>query len=61
MDAPLLNQRAVRALALDLARQNRAKSFTRVSPEFLRRANSALTLWVASEIHRHPSKGKTIH
>ena len=56
----LLNKRQVRLLALDLARKNRAHKFTRVSPEFVNRANSALVMWIMREIASLPSKGRTI-
>lgn len=46
--------------ALEFARINRAKEFTRVSEDFLISCESALKIHIQSRIKSHPSKGKTL-
>lgn len=55
----LLNKKQLKAFALGCA-ANRAHKFTRVSQEFVDRAEFALREWVRKDIERLPSVGKTI-
>lgn len=55
----LLNKKAVKVLALNLAKE-RAHEFTRVSSEFLNRMEALTRNAIESEIKRLPSLGKTI-
>lgn len=55
----VLNKKAVRRLALDLAKR-RTHKFTRVSEEFIDRIDSSVKLLVLREIESLPSKGRTI-
>ena len=57
---PLLNRSAVKKRALLLSRDTRAGKFTRVSKEFLERINAVVDATIRSEVHRHPSVGKTL-
>jgi len=52
-------QKAVKRLALDLAKK-RAHKFTRVSDEFVQRVDRHVSTWIFNYIHALPSKGKTI-
>jgi hypothetical protein len=56
----LINKKAVRTVALHFSEKYRNGKFTRVSGKFLEKANAHLTLWIKSEVERHPSIGKTI-
>jgi hypothetical protein len=56
----LLNRKAVKGLALSVAEENKAHTFSRVSPEFLDRIEATLRNLVTDEIHKLPSVGKTI-
>ena len=60
MNTPLINRQAVKRMALELSKANRAGKFTRVSGEFLIRMNSRLNTFIQEEVHRHPSIGKTL-
>jgi len=53
----LLNKKAVRELTLRLAKP---RNFTRVSTTFLDRIEDHVRTTVAQEVHRHPSKGRTL-
>ena len=57
----LINQSAVRQLALKVAREARpAAGFERVGSAFLERINAAVALAVRREVEHHPSVGKTL-
>lgn len=56
----LIKKRAVKRMALELSKSNRAGKFTRVSGEFLIRMNSRLNAFIQEEVQRHPSIGKTL-
>lgn len=60
MTTPLINRSAVKKMALELSKSTRAGKFTRVGTEFLQRMNSQLDAFIRSEVHRHPSVGKTL-
>ncbi len=60
MNTPLINRQAVKRMALELSKANRAGKFTRVSGDFLIRMNSRLNAFIQEEVHRHPSIGKTL-
>ena len=55
----LLNKKAVKQLALELA-QKRHHEFTRVSPEFVNRIEATVRNIIESSIQSLPSLGKTI-
>lgn len=55
----LVNRSRLRRYALDAAAQ-RHHRFTRVSEEFMRRADAHLRTWVREYVQRLPSVGKTI-
>ena len=57
---PLLNRKAVKELALEICKTSHAGQFTRVGKEFLDRVNAHIEVYIRSEIHRHPSIGKTL-
>jgi hypothetical protein len=59
-NTPLINKQAVKRMALELSKANRGGKFTRVGSEFLIRMNSMLAAIIRSEVHRHPSIGKTL-
>lgn len=56
----LIHQANVRRFTLELAKNMGRSRFTRVSKTFLDRINSQLRVEIAHEVHRHPSKGKTL-
>lgn len=56
---PLLNRKAVKRLALEMAK-NRAHKFTRVSAEFLVDMDSRLRGMIVSHVSNLPSRGMTI-
>ncbi len=56
----LINQRKVREFALAMA-QSRAHKFTRVGKDFFIKCEGYLKNFIRSEVHRLPSKGKTIN
>jgi hypothetical protein len=59
-NTPLINRQAVKRMALELSKANRAGKFTRVGSEFLIRVNARLAAFIREEVHRHPSVGKTL-
>lgn len=57
----LLNEKAVRQLLLDTAKQLRPfNKFKRVSQATLDAANESVRHWCVNRIRQTPSKGKTI-
>lgn len=56
----LINRSAVKKLALETAKNSNKESLTRVSAEFVERANAALQAWVTEQVQSHPLEGKTI-
>lgn len=60
MSASVLNQKAIRTLALRLAESTGRGKFTRVSKSFVARIDAKVRTMVAAEIHALPSAGKTI-
>lgn len=56
----LLCRSKVKAFALEISRTKRAGKFTRVSKDFLDRMEARFKADIHSEIHRHPSVGKTL-
>ena len=57
---PFINRSAIRRLALDYSKNNKAGRFTRVGEEFFNRINAMVRNMVTSEVQRHPSIGKTL-
>lgn len=55
----LIVKSTFKRMALDLAGK-RAHKFTRVSQEFVDRAEYAMRVWLMREIEAHPSKGRTL-
>lgn len=60
MNTPLINRQAVKRVALELSKTEKAGKFTRVSAEFLIRMNSRLDAFIRDEVASHPSVGKTL-
>ena len=60
MDTNLINRKAVKEYALKCAVDSQKSELTRVSADFVARANAALTKWIGDEIVNHPVDGKTI-
>ena len=60
MTSSVLNQKAIRTLALRLAESTGRGKFTRVSGSFIARIDGKVRAMIAAEIHSLPSKGKTI-
>jgi len=59
--ASILNKTHTRDFVLTCAKKFRPhQKFDRVSKDFLDRAESHLRVWIATEVGRHPSLGKTI-
>lgn len=56
---PLLNRSQVKQFTLTMAEQ-RAHKFTRVGSEFFVRCEVNLKAFIRDQVHRHPSKGKTL-
>ena len=56
----VINKKAVKQLALENATFHKKPELTRVSADFLNRANKALQNWISIEIENHPVDGKTI-
>jgi hypothetical protein len=56
----LINQSKVRQFALEMAK-SRAHKFTRVGKDFLIKCEGTLKTYIRNEVHRLPSKGKTIN
>ena len=59
MRTSIVSKKHVKLYALACA-EHRAHKFSRVSREFLDRADAALRNWIVREVHALPSKGKTI-
>jgi hypothetical protein len=59
-NTPFINRRAVRQLALDYAKANRAGRFTRLGKSFFERIDAKVRNIVTSEVQSHPSIGKTL-
>ena len=57
---PYINKAAVKKLALEYAKANRAGRFTRVGKEFFERINAMVRNVITNEVQRHPSIGKTL-
>ena len=55
----LINRKHVREFALEMAK-SRAHKFTRVGGDFFLKCEGQLKAFIRSEVHRHPSVGKTI-
>jgi hypothetical protein len=55
----LINRRHVREFALEMAK-SRAHKFTRVGGDFFLKCEGQLKAFIRSEVHRHPSVGKTL-
>jgi len=55
----MINKRKVKLFALEMAK-TRAHKFTRVGKEFYDRCEVNLKNYIRSQVHSHPSKGKTI-
>jgi len=55
-----LNAKAVRQLALDIAKKTRSHPFDRVGESFISRIDAAVRTAVIREVAAHPSKGKTL-
>lgn len=57
----VVNRANLKRFALGVAEQHRGARFTRVSEEFLNKAEATLRAWCADYVRcRMPSKGKTI-
>jgi hypothetical protein len=56
----IINRQNVKRLALEMSAAKRAGKFTRVSAEFIDRIEGRLKQFIASEVHQHPSIGKTL-
>ena len=56
----LINKAKVRELALKHSRDKRNGKFTRVGKSFFDKINSRVHALVGSEVHCHPSLGKTL-
>ena len=55
----LINRKHVREFALEMAK-SRAHKFTRVGGDFFLKCEGQLKAFIRSEVHRHPSVGKTL-
>ena len=55
----LINRKKVKEFALETAK-HRAHKFTRVGSEFLVKCEANLREFIRGQVHRLPSKGKTI-
>lgn len=55
----MINRRKVKLFALEMAK-GRAHKFTRVGGEFFVRCEANLKGFIRDQVHRHPSKGKTL-
>ena len=55
----MINRRKVKLFALEMAK-SRAHKFTRVGQEFYDRCDFNLKQFIRSQVHQHPSVGKTI-
>lgn len=57
--ATLINRRQVRQYTLHRAK-TRAHKFTRVGAGFYAKCEATLREFINNQVHRHPSKGRTI-
>ena len=55
----LISRKHVREFALEMAK-TRAHKFTRVGGDFFLKCEGQLKALIRSEVHRHPSVGKTL-
>ena len=55
----LISRKHVREFALEMAK-SRAHKFTRVGGDFFLKCEGQLKAFIRSEVHRHPSVGKTL-
>ena len=55
----MINRRKVKLFALEMAK-SRAHKFTRVGKEFYDRCEVNLKSFIRSQVHSHPSVGKTL-
>jgi hypothetical protein len=55
----MINRRKVKLFALEMAK-GRAHKFSRVSGEFFVKCEANLKEFIRNQVHRHPSKGKTL-
>ena len=55
----LISRKHVREFALEMAK-SRAHKFTRVGGDFFLKSEGQLKAFIRSEVHRHPSVGKTL-
>jgi hypothetical protein len=55
----MINRRKVKLFALEMAK-SRAHKFTIVGKEFYDRCEVNLKEFIRNQVHRHPSKGKTL-
>lgn len=60
MNTILINKKAVKEQALKCAIDIGKPELTRVSADFLERANVALNDWITNELKNHPVDGKTV-
>jgi hypothetical protein len=56
----LINRRKVKEFALEMAK-SRAHKFTRVGKDFFIKCEVNLKEFIRGQVHRLPSKGKTIN
>ena len=56
----LINRSAVKKMALRLSEDTRNGTFTRVGSSFIDRIEYKLEAIIRSEVHQHPSTGKTL-
>ena len=56
---PMLNRSKVKQFTMTMA-EKRAHTFTRVGSEFFVRCEVQLKNFIRDQVHRHPSKGRTI-
>lgn len=56
----LICKSKVKKLALDYAKANRAKEFTRVGEDFFIACEANLKNFIQNRVDGHPSKGKTL-
>jgi hypothetical protein len=55
----MINRRKVKLFALEMAK-SRSHKFTRVGGEFYIKCEANLKGFIRSQVHQHPSVGKTI-
>ena len=60
MSASLLNKAQLKKYALDAAAANRHHKFSRVSEDFMIKAEAHLRQWVVAHVKNLPSSGETI-